>query len=74
MSRREVEICVYWLTIMVFLVTLAYKIGSIEGQKEGSTIAQLTVLADIKRQCESPFPLLLGDTFYSCKANGVVIR
>ena len=29
--------------------------------------AQMTQLVEIKRQCDSKFPLLLDNTFYECK-------
>jgi hypothetical protein len=56
------------------LLILSALIGYNIGWKHGATEAQMITLTEIKRQCESPFPLLLGDTFYSCRANGVVIR
>ena len=66
----------YALTCLaaLMLITLSALIGYNIGWNHAATEAQLITMAEIKRQCESPFPLLLGDTFYSCKANGVVIR
>jgi hypothetical protein len=66
----------YALTCLaaLMLITLSALIGYNIGWKHGATESQMITLTEIKRQCESPFPLLLGDTFYSCKANGVVIR
>ena len=58
----------------IILLTLSALMGYNIGWKHGATEAQMFVLSEVKRQCESRLPLLLGNTFYNCKANGVVIE
>lgn len=59
---------------IIIALTLSTLIGYNIGWKHGATESQMFILTEIKRQCDSPWPLLLGNTFYNCKANGVVIK
>lgn len=36
--------------------------------------AQLYIMAEVKRQCESPWPLLLDNKFYRCYPTGEVLK
>lgn len=54
------------VVLAVSVVVTAYLIGHARGYREGATRAQLTTLAEVKRQCDSPWPLLLNDEFFRC--------
>lgn len=56
--------------ILVSALIGSYAWGRHNGYQGGATQAQLTTLAEVRRQCEGPWPLLLDNEFFRCYSMG----
>ena len=51
-------------------ITFGLWIGNNVGYSNGSINAYYATMAEVHRQCESKFPLLIVDEFFNCKSTG----
>lgn len=52
------------------LIVMAFLIGRDMGYKDGVHNAYYATLSEIRRQIDSPFPVLIVDEFFTCRHTG----
>lgn len=64
--EKYISDIVYFSSVAV----IAFIIGRDAGYRDGAINAYYATMAEVHRQCESKFPLLVVDEFFYCRKTG----